>query len=145
MYLYSRSSSPVSSSSTCSYCNSFAQLWLLVCIMLTSDDLEWRRRLSLPVPILVVTWFCFLVTKAVYRLHFHPLASIPGPRIWAVSRWFAAVDQVYLETYLTHLPRPEYYYDLAKSGRFWNEIKKAHEIYGLLSHGRWANQLIMPL
>ncbi|KAL2810298.1 cytochrome P450 [Aspergillus granulosus] len=54
----------------------------------------------------------FLVSRAIYRLYFHPLSKIPGPKLAAV----------------THLY--EFYYDVWCSGRYLFEIGKMHRQYG---------------
>jgi hypothetical protein len=56
--------------------------------------------------ILVVSW------KIIYRLYFHPLSKIPGPK-------FAAVTWLY-----------EVYFDVWCGGKFVFEIGRLHGIYG---------------
>lgn len=58
---------------------------------------------------LVVVRFCLIV---VYRLFFHPLAKVPGPK-------FAAASWLY-----------EIYFDFWLGGQFYSEIGRLHEIYG---------------
>jgi hypothetical protein len=53
-----------------------------------------------------------ILSIVVYRLFFHPLAKIPGPRI-------AAATWVY-----------EIYFDFYLGGQFFSEIGRLHEIYG---------------
>ena len=50
----------------------------------------------------------------VYRLYFHPLAGIPGPRMACASQWY------------------EFYYDILKwpGGQYWSKINEMHERYG---------------
>ncbi|GAB1216557.1 hypothetical protein ATERTT37_005773 [Aspergillus terreus] len=50
--------------------------------------------------------------KAIYRLYFHPLSKIPGPRLTAA----------------THLY--EFYYDVILGGKFLFQIEKMHQTYG---------------
>lgn len=54
----------------------------------------------------------------IYRLYFHPLASIPGPRLASATQWY------------------EFYYDILRwpGGQYWSEIDKMHETYGRLPH-----------
>lgn len=54
----------------------------------------------------------YLVVKTVYRIYFHPLRKIPGPKLAAA----------------THLV--EFYYDVVKGGMYLWEIEKMHEKYG---------------
>ncbi|KAF2808737.1 oxoglutarate/iron-dependent oxygenase [Mytilinidion resinicola] len=53
-----------------------------------------------------------VLTKAISRLYFHPLANIPGPKL-------AAVTWLY-----------EFYYDIIKGGQGVFQLKKLHERYG---------------
>lgn len=54
----------------------------------------------------------FLIVRTTYRLFFHPLRKIPGPRLAAA----------------THLV--EFYYDVVKGGKFIWEVEKMHKKYG---------------
>lgn len=54
----------------------------------------------------------FYVLRSIYRLYFHPLSGIPGPKLAAV----------------THLY--EFYYDVIIHGRFLFQIEKMHQQYG---------------
>ncbi|KAL4748424.1 hypothetical protein BDW72DRAFT_214810 [Aspergillus terricola var. indicus] len=54
----------------------------------------------------------FLLARAVYRLYFHPLSHIPGPRLAAISSLY------------------EFYYDVCHSGRFLFQIEEMHRKYG---------------
>ncbi|KAB8218345.1 cytochrome P450 [Aspergillus novoparasiticus] len=54
----------------------------------------------------------FLITRILYRLYFHPLAKIPGPKLAAAS----------------HLL--EFYYDVILGGQFVFRIEKMHQKYG---------------
>ncbi|UKZ95993.1 uncharacterized protein TrAFT101_010796 [Trichoderma asperellum] len=56
----------------------------------------------------------YVVSFIIYRLYFHPLCGIPGPRLAAITSWY------------------ETYYDLFKtpSGQYWNKIDELHKEYG---------------
>ena len=68
----------------------------------------------------IVAYVFFAIWKiclVVYRLCFHPLARIPGPRLAGATQWY------------------EFYYDILKwpGGQYWLEIDKMHERYGKAS------------
>lgn len=70
-----------------------------------------------PVAFVVVsscTVLLYSVLLAVNRLLLHPLASFPGPKIAALTKWY------------------EFYFDVLKrhGGQYAFEIKRLHEIYG---------------
>ena len=54
------------------------------------------------------------ICSIVYRLFFHPLAHIPGPKIAGATQWY------------------EFYYDVLKwpGSQYWLEVDKMHERYG---------------
>lgn len=54
----------------------------------------------------------YLVSLAIYRLYFSPLAKFPGPKLAALSNWY------------------EFYYDVLKEGDFTWHIQKLHREYG---------------
>jgi hypothetical protein len=58
--------------------------------------------------------FLYVVSGAIYRLYFSPIAKFPGPKLAALTLWY------------------EFYYDVIKKGRYTWEIEKMHEKYGLL-------------
>ncbi|KAG6039634.1 hypothetical protein E4U41_002383 [Claviceps citrina] len=60
-------------------------------------------------PLLGVLYYVALI---VYRLCFHPLARIPGPKLAAATSWY------------------EFYYDVVGRGVFCWEIKRMHDLYG---------------
>ncbi|KAI1403068.1 cytochrome P450 [Hypoxylon fuscum] len=63
--------------------------------------------------ILACGWVVYQLLRAAWNISpFHPLSRIPGPKLAAA-------------TYL-----PEFWYDAVKFGRYTNEIKRMHEIYG---------------
>jgi len=57
----------------------------------------------------------YLVTLVIYRLHFHPLAKFPGPKLTAVTSFY------------------EFYHDVFKRGKFMWQIEAMHEKYGIKS------------
>jgi hypothetical protein len=58
----------------------------------------------------------YLITKAIYRLYFHPLRNIPGPKLAAVSSAY------------------EFYFNVIKRGTFIWHLEGLHETYG-----RWSS------
>lgn len=62
--------------------------------------------------LLVALGAVYLVLRTVYRLFFHPLHHIPGPKLAAAS-------------YIV-----EFYYDVVKGGKFIFEIERMHQKYG---------------
>lgn len=55
-------------------------------------------------------WLCSLVA---YRLYFGPLARFPGDKLAALTGYY------------------ETYFDCVKAGRYWVEIQRMHEEYGM--------------
>ena len=69
-------------------------------------------------PVLVSLAYIFLtylITIAVYRLYFSPLARFPGPKLAALTLWY------------------EFYYDVVKRGKYTWKIAELHKQYG--EHG----------
>lgn len=62
--------------------------------------------------VLFIVFVLYVFFLTVYRLYLHPLASYPGPKTAAVSRW------------------PEFYYDVVQKGQFCKVIDQYHEKYG---------------
>ncbi len=66
----------------------------------------------------IVVGFALLAIREiyliVYRLYFHDLAGIPGPKLASATQWY------------------EFYYDILKwpGGQYWLEVDKMHERYG---------------
>lgn len=73
----------------------------------SDSSLLYRELHGLPwkwiLPAAFVAWRIWIV---VYRLWFHPLAHIPGPRLAAVSHMYMAYWQVYRDG-LFYRQRPE--------------------------------------
>jgi hypothetical protein len=61
-------------------------------------------------------WALYLVALGLYRLNLSPLAKFPGPKLAALTQWY------------------EIYFDIMKDGggQFTFEIKRMHQIYGIL-------------
>ncbi|KAN0069103.1 Cytochrome P450 [Elaphomyces granulatus] len=62
--------------------------------------------------IVAVCFFLYLVSLAVYRLYFSPLAGFPGPKLAALTQWY------------------EFYWNVIKSGQFTFHIQDLHDRYG---------------
>jgi hypothetical protein len=71
----------------------------------------------------VVTWILIII---VYRLHFHPLAKVPGPKIAAIT-WL----------YQT-------YYSLVGGSRFYLQIEHLHQTYGTVSLDMCLTEAFSP-
>ncbi|KAL4789404.1 cytochrome P450 [Aspergillus venezuelensis] len=54
----------------------------------------------------------FLLARSIYRLYFHPLSHIPGPKLAAISHLY------------------EIYYDIWRGGRYLFKIEQMHQQYG---------------
>lgn len=59
-----------------------------------------------------LSFTCYAICVAVYRIFLHPLARVPGPKL-------AAATQCY-----------EMYFDLIQKARMPWQLQKLHEIYG---------------
>ena len=69
--------------------------------------------MALPMYLYLVSLSLLLfVLRSIYRLTLHQLASSPGPKLAAVTRAY------------------EVYFEVFKDGRFSNEIKRMHDVYG---------------
>ena len=70
--------------------------------------------LVIPLPILAPTvGALYLIYLILSRLYFSPIASFPGPKLAAVTRWY------------------EFYYDVVLKGRFTFHIQELHRKYGI--------------
>lgn len=63
----------------------------------------------------LVAYVLYLFCLTIYRLYFHPLASFPGPRTAAISKW------------------PEFYHDVVRQGQFVKVIDQWHDQYGTMT------------
>ena len=61
----------------------------------------------------ILSWLLYLLTVIIYRLFFHPLASFPGPKLAAVTRYY------------------EGYYDVIQNGQYTFKIAELHKKYGI--------------
>ena len=73
------------------------------------------ERVSALVMIILALSVITATVLVLYRLCLNPLASIPGPKLAAATRWY------------------EFYYDCVLPGKFFLEIERMHESYGLPS------------
>ncbi|RWA09879.1 hypothetical protein EKO27_g5244 [Xylaria grammica] len=60
----------------------------------------------------IALFLIYITSKAIYRLYFSPLSSIPGPKLAALTYWY------------------EFYYDGYKGGKYTFKVKEFHEKYG---------------
>lgn len=60
----------------------------------------------------------YIISTAVYRLFFHPLARFPGPKLAALTRFY------------------EGYYDVIQNGQYTFKIAELHRQYGRASAPR---------
>ena len=66
-------------------------------------------------PLLWAICICFFVVGAwtIYSVYLGPLASFPGPKLAAATRWY------------------ECYYDVILGGQYTFKIKELHQKYGM--------------
>lgn len=62
--------------------------------------------------LLIAAWVFYLIALTIYRLFFHPLAKLPGPKLAAISLYYEA------------------YYDVLKGGVYMFKIDELHQTYG---------------
>ena len=76
-------------------------------------DLTLSSPIATALPVLFGLGIAYLVVRSIYRLYFHPLSHIPGPKIAAISHAY------------------EFYHDAVRGGMYIWEVGKMHEKYGL--------------
>ncbi|KAJ5718130.1 hypothetical protein N7488_003776 [Penicillium malachiteum] len=60
-----------------------------------------------------IAWaLVFVVVRTIYRLYFHPLKNVPGPKLAAASSAY------------------EFYFNVIKGGKYIWEVERLHKIYG---------------
>ncbi|RAQ44084.1 cytochrome P450 [Aspergillus flavus] len=62
--------------------------------------------------ILGIGFVTYLVFLSIYRLYFHPLSHIPGPKLAAITHGY------------------EFYHNIIRGGLFIWELERLHEVYG---------------
>lgn len=81
--------------------------------MACSESLETLILLNQVWPfLLLILAFLYFACTAIYNLYFHPLASVPGPKLSAANGFY------------------EFYYDVIRGGQFFKEVQRMHTIYG---------------
>ncbi|KAI4230220.1 MAG: hypothetical protein L6R36_000185 [Xanthoria steineri] len=75
---------------------------------------------------------CYQVTRAIYRITYHPLAQFPGPKLAALTRWSVLISRPspYKGVADGFCIRYEIYYELMQGGRFAQQIEILHQQYG---------------
>ncbi|CAF9920936.1 MAG: hypothetical protein HETSPECPRED_004387 [Heterodermia speciosa] len=61
---------------------------------------------------LLILFFSYLIIGSIYRLYFHPLAKVPGPKLAALTLWY------------------EFYHDFIRKGKYLWVIGDMHAKYG---------------
>lgn len=87
---------------------SFAILFPSKSVLLAEQPWNMAGLLALGICGLVI----YITVKSIYRLYFHPLSKIPGPKLAAITSGY------------------EFYFNVIKGGMFIWEIERLHEIYG---------------
>jgi len=72
--------------------------------------------MSLPILLALVPFTAFS-SLVIYRLFFHPLSKVPGPKLAAISRFY------------------DFYYDCVQGGKFSFRIEELHDLYGEVHQG----------
>ena len=57
----------------------------------------------------------YYVLRSIYRITLHPLAKFPGPKLPAITRWYEAYYEVFVD---------------GKGGKFGEKIEEWHKQYG---------------
>ena len=73
-------------------------------------QLQWSAAFALALVLIAIS----AIILVAYRLYLSPLAQIPGPKIAAVSGLY------------------EFYYDCVLGGKYFFEIERMHNVYGML-------------
>ena len=66
---------------------------------------------------ILIVLILYLSASCVYRLYFHPLSQVPGPKLAAISRL------------------NEFYHDCVRPGQYFYEIRKYHDKHGSFIRG----------
>lgn len=96
-------------------------------------ELSWSS-LQPHVPGLLIALACCLVSTAVYRLHFSPLAKFPGPKLAGTYRTRERSTGC---TVLTRRPLAALttwyagYHDLVRGGQYVFVVEEMHRKYGM--------------
>lgn len=71
---------------------------------------SWDRLLMF----LSATFLAYTVSLLIHRIYLSPLAAFPGPFLAKATHWY------------------EFYHNFVRTGKYYEEIKKMHDVYGTL-------------
>jgi hypothetical protein len=80
-----------------------------------------------PLTLVAISIPTYLILRSIYRLYFHPLAKFPGPKLPALTGWY------------------EFYYECILGGRYFEEILRMHEQYGIHASHLLLNSSLLTI
>ena len=78
---------------------------------------QFYDKMTLPVAAVgaITLLFSYYILRSIYRITLHPLAKFPGPKLPAVTRWYEAYYEVFVD---------------GTGGKFGEKIEEWHKKYG---------------